>query len=88
MVFLSDNAQMTVEGFGISFANPGHAAERWINGGEPFGNVVSRPFTLLDVLEQRSFFFVVASPSVIMEKLWTYIELPPPFSYLYSTDHS
>ena len=87
-VFLRDDAQVTVEGFGIPFANPSHTAEGWINKNEPLGNVADRPFTLLDVLKQRSFFFVVSSPSAIIEKFWAHAELPSPFSYPYGTDHT
>ncbi|KAL6791425.1 hypothetical protein GGI42DRAFT_180130 [Trichoderma sp. SZMC 28013] len=43
--------------------------------------------TLIDVIEQRNFSFVVASGDRVLEKYWSQ-ELPGPFRYPFGDEHS
>ncbi|KPM45180.1 hypothetical protein AK830_g1349 [Neonectria ditissima] len=83
-VSLVDDAIVQIEGFGMPFANPGHPAEDWILKGLP----IAAGKTLLDILEQRSFQFVINSPPHVLEGVWDDAKFPQPFSYPYGTDHT
>ncbi|KHN99768.1 uncharacterized protein MAM_02621 [Metarhizium album ARSEF 1941] len=82
-VFLEENVQVVVEGYGLPFANKGHIAEKWLHENAP---IVSE-LTLMGLLEQRSFHFVVASEHDRLRQNWDFGLLPPRFSYPYGTDH-
>lgn len=82
-VDLSDDSEVHVTGFGMPFANPGHPSDGWINRGQP---IVGK-HTLIDILEQRSFHFVVASSANDFQTSWTQKRLRRPFSYPYGTEH-
>ncbi|KAL7931497.1 P-loop containing nucleoside triphosphate hydrolase protein [Trichoderma chlorosporum] len=82
-VYLKDGARVTVKGYGKPFANSHHPSHGWINHNEPIeGNQ-----TLLDIIEQRNFSFVVAAPTNPLENQWSQ-ELPGPFRYPYGKQHS
>jgi hypothetical protein len=71
----------TVNGFGMPFAHSGHRSEEFIMGNDKVcGN------TLLDILQQQTFHFVVAAPDKILEKHWTQ-DMPGPFRYPYGEQH-
>lgn len=73
-----DGAIPTIEGYGQAFANGADPElESWINSNEPITGSV----TLLDVLHQQAFFFVVAWAPGPASKNFTESLLPPPFSY-------
>ncbi|TFB02785.1 Regulator of nonsense transcripts 1 [Trichoderma ghanense] len=71
----------TVKGFGMPFANPGHPSEGFVN-----RNAAIKGKTLLDILQQESFYFIVAAPKGPLEKYWAQ-ELPAPFRYPYGQQH-
>ncbi|KAK3327407.1 putative DNA helicase [Cercophora scortea] len=83
-IILEDGAQVKVDGFGMPFANPGHPREGWLIRGDP----VVDNFTLLDILQQRTFFVVAEGKSDYLNAAWSEDALPPPFSYPYGSDHS
>ncbi|KAI5464674.1 hypothetical protein BGZ63DRAFT_451852 [Mariannaea sp. PMI_226] len=71
-----------VEGFGLPFANPGHPSEAWLNHNGPIVGTT----TLLDIVEQREFTFVVFYPTVQLGRDWAQGDLKS-FSYPYGKDH-
>ncbi|KAL6824147.1 WD40-repeat-containing domain protein [Trichoderma camerunense] len=56
---VKDGSDPVVIDFGLPFDNPGHPSDGWINNSQP----IAGNHTLLDVLSQRTFRFVVDSPS-------------------------
>lgn len=83
-VHLRDDAEVTIDGFGIPFANPSDAElEGWVNDNK----AIADGHTLLDILQQRKFFFLVAYPCREIGKKWVEDLLPPPLSYPYGTEH-
>ncbi|KAK1766326.1 DNA helicase [Phialemonium atrogriseum] len=78
------DAEVTVEGFGMPFTNPGHPSEGWINKDEAIIDKV----TLLDILQQRHFAFVVGLTADSVDFAWDPMALGDPFSYPYGTEHS
>ncbi|KAL6699417.1 P-loop containing nucleoside triphosphate hydrolase protein [Trichoderma pleuroticola] len=67
-VYLKEGTRVVVKGYGKPFANYGHPSHGWMNHNEPIvGNS-----TLIDIIEQRNFSFV----------------LPGPFRYPYGEEHS
>ncbi|OAQ61174.1 DNA helicase [Pochonia chlamydosporia 170] len=83
-VFLNDEAQVVVEGYGLPYANEGHVAEEWLLRGKPIVDNV----TLMGILTQREFRFVVASSHDKLSQDYDFGLLPEPFSYPYGTNHS
>ncbi len=80
---LKDDAQVTVVGFGLPFAHHGHISEAWLDSSAPLaGNV-----TLLDLLRQRSFSFIVDEYDKVMNAVWDESTLGPVFVYPYGNDH-
>ncbi|KAK0756460.1 hypothetical protein N5P37_010932 [Trichoderma harzianum] len=82
-VYLKEGTYVTVKGFGIPFYHLDHPSDGWINHNEP----IVGDMTLVDIIEQRKFSFVVASGDRVLEKYWSQ-ELPGPFRYPYGEDHS
>ncbi|RSM18554.1 hypothetical protein CDV31_002690 [Fusarium ambrosium] len=82
-VSLKPGSEVTVEGYGLPFANPGHPSEGWLNKLEP----IVGDKTLVDILMQRDFTFIVHKPSHVLRRDWNEDQLPPPFSYPYGTLH-
>ena len=82
-VTLQDDAKVTVRGFGIPFANKGHVSESWVNSSVPLAGSM----TLLNLLEQRTFSFLVDWHEKEAIKSWDESALGPPFSYPYGDDH-
>ena len=79
-----DSFPVTVDGFGVPFANRNDPElEGWVNENKPMVDGI----TLLDVLRQESFYFVIAQPLAEAQKDWDHATLPPPFSYPYGTRH-
>lgn len=82
-VSLHPGSEVAVEGYGLPFANPDHPREGWLNRLEP----IVGDKTLVDILNQRDFTFIVHKPSDVLRRDWNEDQLPPPFSYPYGTQH-
>ncbi|EHK15231.1 uncharacterized protein TRIVIDRAFT_164426, partial [Trichoderma virens Gv29-8] len=82
-VHLGDNSDPRVSGFGMPFANSGHPSDAWINSGQP---IIGKR-TLLNILSQRTFRFVVESPADNVQASFVTECMHPPFSYPYDTQH-
>ncbi len=80
-----DTAEVTVDGFGRPFANAGDVeVEGWVNDGKPIlGN-----HTLVDLLQAKDFFVVVAFNAKDTEKEWDEARMPPSFAYPNGNKHS
>jgi len=77
-------ARATVHGFGLPFANPEDSeVDGWVNKNAP----IVPGLTLLDLLRQTEFHFVVFGPTAAVKRRWNEQVLYPPFSYPYGTDH-
>ncbi|KIE02685.1 hypothetical protein MAJ_00987, partial [Metarhizium majus ARSEF 297] len=83
-VVLKNDAEVIIEGYGMPYANQGHIAEKWLLENMPIANGI----TIMGLLEQRSYYFVVASEHNKLSEDWNFDILPPPFSYPYGTEHS
>lgn len=82
-VSLQDGSEVTVEGYGLPFANPGHPSEGWLNKMSP----IIGGKTLVDIIEQRRFTFVVHKPCDVLRRDWHENQMPAPFCYPYGTVH-
>ncbi|KAL6798046.1 P-loop containing nucleoside triphosphate hydrolase protein [Trichoderma sp. SZMC 28012] len=82
-VYLREGTRVMVKGYGKPFANPDHPSHGWMNQNEP----VVGDSTLVDILEQRNFSFVVVTGDLVLAKHWSQ-ELPGPFRYPYGDEHS
>ncbi|KAI8713767.1 hypothetical protein NCS52_01222200 [Fusarium sp. LHS14.1] len=82
-VWLQDGSEVGVEGYGLPFSNPGHPSEGWLNRLEP----IVEGKTLVDIIDQRHFTFVVHKPCDVLRRDWHENEMPPPFCYPYGTVH-
>jgi hypothetical protein len=83
-VHFSDNARVTIEGFGIPFAHPDDPElEAIVNDNAPIVDGIS----LLDVLRQRTFKLVLPSLAKHVENAFDMAKLPPSFSYPYGVVH-
>lgn len=84
-VHLPDDTAVVVEGHGIPFANPKDPeVEGWVNHNKPIcGN-----YSLLDLFQQRDFYFATAQRPQEVLKALSDDQLGEPFSYPYGTDHS
>ncbi|KAK0757776.1 hypothetical protein N5P37_009792 [Trichoderma harzianum] len=72
-VYPQDISEVVVKEYEMPFANKGHQCDAFINGN---GTIEDR-FTLLNILQQESFSFIVASTSyAAMKNLFQ--PLPPP----------
>ncbi|KAF4979663.1 hypothetical protein FZEAL_4154 [Fusarium zealandicum] len=85
-ISLSRAGSVKVEGYGKPFANPGHFTDAWINKSKP----IDGSNTLVDLLEQRKFVFLVPSHHSVLlcEWRWNTATLSTPFSYPYGDQHS
>lgn len=82
-VSLTDDARVTITGFGTPFANADDAqVEGWVNQNKPIINNL----TLLDVLHRKTFYFVVSLDVDVASKRFSVDRLPPPIVYPYGTD--
>ncbi|EHK15923.1 uncharacterized protein TRIVIDRAFT_1445, partial [Trichoderma virens Gv29-8] len=82
-VSLTEEARVTVDGFGMPFANAEDSElEDWINGNKP----IVENLTLLDVLGQRTFYFVISVPVTVAMNRFSPDKLPPPYVSPYGTD--
>ncbi|OTA94746.1 hypothetical protein M434DRAFT_382598 [Hypoxylon sp. CO27-5] len=83
-VILKGNDEVTVTGFGMPFANGSDSGvEAIVNANKPIANGV----TLLDVMRLNEFHLVVPFPSHELQKRFYGIQLVPPFSYPYGSEH-
>ncbi|EEU35956.1 uncharacterized protein NECHADRAFT_49645, partial [Fusarium vanettenii 77-13-4] len=82
-VWLQDGSEVGVEGYGLPFSNPSHPSEGWLNRLEP----IVGDKTLVDIIDQRHFTFVVHKPCDVLRRDWHENEMPPPFCYPYGTVH-
>lgn len=84
-VQLKDGGRVSVDGFGIPFANASDPdVEAWVNhNGLNADNV-----TFMDVLLQDKFYFLIANSLKDLIKNFAEERLPPPFSYPYGTTHN
>lgn len=81
-VHLRQHSRVDVRGFGMPFAHPGHLSEGWILRNEP----IVAHHTLVEIIQQREFMFIVLGPRDKLEATWN-SPLPAPFSYPYGTNH-
>ncbi|KAJ4246496.1 hypothetical protein NW757_009545 [Fusarium falciforme] len=82
-VSLRDGSEVTVEGYGLPFANPGHPGEGWLNKPRP----IVGGKTLIDIIEPYHFTFVVHKPCDVLRRDWHEDQMPPPFCYPYGMVH-
>jgi hypothetical protein len=75
-VTVKDITRVSVERLGVPFSNPGHIAERWLNGYE-----VAAGKTLEDILCSTEYKLVVPEHPGVMEKRWAQHQMPPKFEY-------
>lgn len=81
-IYPQDISEVVIKGYGMPFANKGNECDAFINGN---GTVDDR-FTLLNILQQKSFSFIVAAPAnAAMKNLFQ--PLPPPLRYPYGDVH-
>ncbi|KAF9768906.1 hypothetical protein IL306_013754 [Fusarium sp. DS 682] len=85
-VVLGKDAEVFVKGFGMPYANPGHPADDWLH--SPDSAPVLDEMTLLDIIQQRHFSFLVNRLDKALESKWSVASLAPKFDYGYSADHS
>ncbi|KAF7558241.1 hypothetical protein G7Z17_g158 [Cylindrodendrum hubeiense] len=85
-VVLKDNAHIEVDGYGMPFANTGHACEKWLHYPRT-ALVADTEKALLAIIEQRRFIFIVNQFSEQFMKSWSPDSLPPPFTYPYGVLH-
>ncbi|KAL7809835.1 P-loop containing nucleoside triphosphate hydrolase protein [Trichoderma aethiopicum] len=79
---LADQARVTVYGFGMPFANANDPeVQGWLNENKP----ITDGLTLLDVIRQRTFYFVVRLYVAVAATRFS-IDTMPPFAYPYGTD--
>ncbi|KAF4969787.1 hypothetical protein FSARC_3064 [Fusarium sarcochroum] len=78
-------SHVTVEGFAVPHANPGHSSEKWLR--SPASAPVFGDKTLLDFIQQKQFTFLVDQPDATMTSRWSVDSLTPKFSYGYGTNH-
>ncbi|WXC46458.1 hypothetical protein QX201_006156 [Fusarium graminearum] len=79
-VGLNDGAFPTIDGYAKPFANPvDRDLEGWVNDNKSMIEGV----TMLDMLQQRVFFFVVRRPTAPASKSLGDEHVPPPFDYGY-----
>lgn len=71
---LHSDAKVTVEGYGVPFANQYHPCGKWLNENTPMVEGLS----LLDVLEQRTFRILVALSVDVAKRHVDYTRLPLP----------
>lgn len=82
-ISVDDEADVKVHGFAMPFANPGHISEDWLLRFKP----IVGQHTLLDILQSKSFVFIVPKFRKIVEKHWDGSLLPPEFSYPFGERH-
>lgn len=75
--------RVMVKRYGKLFDHPDLSKNCWIN----HNQLGLGDMTLIDVIEQRNFSFVVASGDRVLEKYWSQ-ELPGPFRYPFGDEHS
>ncbi|KAG8408014.1 hypothetical protein J3459_018280 [Metarhizium acridum] len=68
----------------MPYANQGHIAEKWLHENMP----IIHDVTMMGLLEQRSYAFVVSLEHDKLSEDWNFDRLPAPFSYPYSTNHT
>lgn len=71
---LHSDAKITIEGYGVPFANQYHPCGEWLNENIPMVEGLS----LLDVLEQRTFRIAVALSVDVAKRHVDYTRLPSP----------
>lgn len=83
-VRLDDGFDVEVEGFGIPYANKmDPQLELWVNNNSPIAHNV----TLMDILRQREFMFIVAEAEAHISKRLDPSRLAEPFNYPYGNVH-
>ncbi|KAH7146268.1 hypothetical protein EDB81DRAFT_934174 [Dactylonectria macrodidyma] len=84
-VSLLMDATVTVDGYGMTFASPGHPSHEWIR--NPRAPIPDIGMSLFGLLDQAKFTLIVDyAPERLMKK-WVPESLPPPFSYPYGFQH-
>ncbi|KAH7161858.1 putative DNA helicase [Dactylonectria macrodidyma] len=84
-VSIEGGAEVEVDGFGLPFANSGHPSQAWLR--HPATTAVVSDYTLLDVIQQRSFTFVVDHDPTDVPRSWNPAFYPPPFTLPYGKIH-
>ncbi|SPJ75859.1 uncharacterized protein FTOL_05590 [Fusarium torulosum] len=85
-VALKKGAMVTVEGFGLPYANAIHPAHEWLR--NPASADIVGGKTLLDILQQEQFTFIVSEPHPQLENKMDVASLPASFDYGYGNIHS
>ncbi|KAM5342775.1 hypothetical protein ACJ41O_013741 [Fusarium nematophilum] len=85
-VHIRDGGKVDVEGFGMPFENPKHAAQEWLR--HPDTAPVVGDKSLLDIILQVEFTFIVQHPHGVLEGKWDYERLPCVFDYGFGVNHS
>lgn len=81
---LDFGATVIVEGFGLPFYNPeDEEVGAWLNDNQ----IIKGGFSLLDLLRERKFYFLVKSTAQGFEREFTEARLPLPFVYPYGNNH-
>ncbi|KAH6959138.1 putative DNA helicase [Fusarium avenaceum] len=85
-VALKKGAKVTVEGFGLPYANPDHPAHEWLR--HPASADIIGGKTLLDLLQQEQFTFIVSEPHPLLQTKMDVTSLPASFDFGYGNIHS
>lgn len=78
-----EHSGVTVYNFGMPFYNPGHASEDWLLRNEPIVGTA----TLMHILKQQSFRFVVPAAFDLVRNRLNPDRLPPPRVFPYGQEH-
>ncbi|KAL7759722.1 hypothetical protein ACKLNR_009812 [Fusarium oxysporum f. sp. zingiberi] len=85
-VTLKKGAEVFVEGFGLPYANASHPAHEWLQ--HPDSAHVIGGKTLLGLLQQEHFSFIVSDPHPALQDKMDVASLPANFDYGYGDIHS
>ncbi|KAM0282168.1 hypothetical protein ACHAO9_010313 [Fusarium lateritium] len=85
-VALKKDAKVAVEGFGLPYANASHPAHEWLR--HPASADIVGGKTLLDILQQEQFTFIVSEPHPLLQNKMDVASLPASFNYGYGNIHS
>ncbi|KIL93205.1 hypothetical protein FAVG1_03182 [Fusarium avenaceum] len=85
-VALKNDAKVTVEGFGLPYANASHPAHEWLR--HPASADIVGGKTLLDILQQEQFTFIVSEPHPLLQNKMDVTSLPASFDFGYGKIHS
>lgn len=82
-ITLKEGAHVQVDRYGIPFSDPDPKVNSWVNDNKPLFD----DFTLLSLLQQRSFGIVTVHTVSAMKNMWRPELLPAPLVYPYGDKH-